>query len=377
MYNLITTDGRAKRGEFKTVHGTIQTPVFMNVGTAAAIKGAVATTDLQQIKTQVELSNTYHLHLRPGDKIVKKLGGLHKFMNWDKPILTDSGGFQVFSLTSLRKIKEEGVYFNSHIDGHKIFMGPEESMQIQSNLASTIAMAFDECAPYPSTREYMQKSVDRTTRWLYRCKDEMARLNSLPDTINPNQMLFGINQGGTYADIRIEHAKAISQLELDGYALGGLAVGESHEEMYYIIEETVPYLPQNKPTYLMGVGTPANILEAVDRGVDFFDCVYPSRNGRHGHVSTNHGKLNLFNARFELDERPIEEGCGCPACRNYSRAYIRHLLKAKEMLGMRLCVLHNLYFYNTMMEEIRAAIEEHRYAEYKKAKLEGFEMKEE
>ena len=377
MYNLITTDGRAKRGEFKTVHGTIQTPVFMNVGTAAAIKGAVVTTDLQQIKTQVELSNTYHLHLRPGDKIVKKLGGLHKFMNWDKPILTDSGGFQVFSLTSLRKIKEEGVYFNSHIDGHKIFMGPEESMQIQSNLASTIAMAFDECAPYPSTREYMQKSVDRTTRWLYRCKDEMARLNSLPDTINPNQMLFGINQGGTYADIRIEHAKAISQLELDGYALGGLAVGESHEEMYYIIEETVPYLPQNKPTYLMGVGTPANILEAVDRGVDFFDCVYPSRNGRHGHVYTNHGKLNLFNARFELDERPIEEGCGCPACRNYSRAYIRHLLKAKEMLGMRLCVLHNLYFYNTMMEEIRAAIEEHRYAEYKKAKLEGFEMKEE
>ena len=377
MYNLITTDGRAKRGEFKTVHGTIQTPVFMNVGTAAAIKGAVSTTDLQQIKTQVELSNTYHLHLRPGDKIVKKLGGLHKFMNWDKPILTDSGGFQVFSLTSLRKIKEEGVYFNSHIDGHKIFMGPEESMQIQSNLASTIAMAFDECAPYPSTREYMQKSVDRTTRWLYRCKDEMARLNSLPDTINPNQMLFGINQGGTYADIRIEHAKAISQLELDGYALGGLAVGESHEEMYYIIEETVPYLPQNKPTYLMGVGTPANILEAVDRGVDFFDCVYPSRNGRHGHVYTNHGKLNLFNARFELDERPIEEGCGCPACRNYSRAYIRHLLKAKEMLGMRLCVLHNLYFYNTMMEEIRAAIEEHRYAEYKKAKLEGFEMKEE
>ena len=370
MYNLITTDGRAKRGEFKTVHGTIQTPVFMNVGTAAAIKGAVATTDLQQIKTQVELSNTYHLHLRPGDKIVKKLGGLHKFMNWDKPILTDSGGFQVFSLTSLRKIKEEGVYFNSHIDGHKIFMGPEESMQIQSNLASTIAMAFDECAPYPSTREYMQKSVDRTTRWLYRCKDEMARLNSLPDTINPNQMLFGINQGGTYADIRIEHAKAISQLELDGYALGGLAVGESHEEMYYIIEETVPYLPQNKPTYLMGVGTPANILEAVDRGVDFFDCVYPSRNGRHGHVYTNHGKLNLFNARFELDERPIEEGCGCPACRNYSRAYIRHLLKAKEMLGMRLCVLHNLYFYNTMMSEIREAIEKGCFQEYKKEKLE-------
>ena len=341
MYKLLTTDGRAKRGTFETVHGTIQTPVFMNVGTAAAIKGAVATTDLQQIKTQVELSNTYHLHLRPGDQVVKKLGGLHKFMNWDKPILTDSGGFQVFSLTSLRKIKEEGVYFNSHIDGHKIFMGPEESMQIQSNLASTIAMAFDECAPYPATRDYMINSVNRTTRWLHRCKDEMARLNSLEDTINKHQMLFGINQGGTYADIRIDHAKAISELELDGYDLGGLAVGETHEEMYHIIEETVPYLPQNKPTYLMGVGTPANILEAVDRGVDFFDCVYPSRNGRHGHVYTNHGKLNLFNAKFELDERPIEEGCGCPACRNYSRAYIRHLLKAKEMLGMRLCVLHN------------------------------------
>ena len=377
MYKLLTTDGRAKRGEFATVHGTIQTPVFMNVGTAAAIKGAVATTDLQQIKTQVELSNTYHLHLRPGDQVVKKLGGLHKFMNWDKPILTDSGGFQVFSLTSLRKIKEEGVYFNSHIDGHKIFMGPEESMQIQSNLASTIAMAFDECAPALADRDYIQNSVDRTTRWLYRCKAEMQRLNSLPDTINPHQMLFGINQGGIFEDIRIEHAKAISELDLDGYALGGLAVGETHEEMYHIIEETVPYLPQNKPTYLMGVGTPANILEAVDRGVDFFDCVYPSRNGRHGHVYTNHGKLNLFNAKYELDERPIEEGCGCPACKNYSRAYIRHLLKAKEMLGMRLCVLHNLYFYNTMMEEIREAIEEHRYASYKKAKLEGFEMKEE
>lgn len=377
MYKLLTTDGRAKRGEFTTVHGTIQTPVFMNVGTAAAIKGAVATTDLQQIKTQVELSNTYHLHLRPGDQVVKKLGGLHKFMNWDKPILTDSGGFQVFSLTSLRKIKEEGVYFNSHIDGHKIFMGPEESMQIQSNLASTIAMAFDECAPALADRAYIQNSVDRTTRWLHRCKAEMKRLNSLPDTINPNQMLFGINQGGIFADIRVEHAKAISELDLDGYAIGGLAVGETHEEMYHIIEETVPHLPQNKPTYLMGVGTPANILEAVDRGVDFFDCVYPSRNGRHGHVYTNHGKLNLFNAKYELDDRPIEEGCGCPACRNYSRAYIRHLLKAKEMLGMRLCVLHNLYFYNTMMEEIREAIEDHRYASYKKSKLEGFEMKEE
>ena len=291
--------------------------------------------------------------------------------------MTDSGGFQVFSLTSLRKIKEEGVYFNSHIDGHKIFMGPEESMQIQSNLASTIAMAFDECAPALADREYIQNSVDRTTRWLHRCKAEMKRLNGLPDTINPDQMLFGINQGGIFADIRIEHAKAISELDLDGYAIGGLAVGETHEEMYHIIEETVPYLPQKKPTYLMGVGTPANILEAVDRGVDFFDCVYPSRNGRHGHVYTNHGKLNLFNAKYELDDRPIEEGCGCPVCRNYSRAYIRHLLKAKEMLGMRLCVLHNLYFYNTMMEEIREAIEEHRYASYKKSKLEGFEMKEE
>lgn len=376
MYKLITTDGRAKRGQLETVHGTIQTPVFMNVGTIAAIKGAVSTMDLHDIGTQVELSNTYHLHVRPGDEVVKKLGGLHKFMNWDKPILTDSGGFQVFSLTKLRKIKEEGVYFNSHIDGHKIFMGPEESMQIQSNLASTIAMAFDECPPYPATREYMENSVARTTRWLKRCKTEMARLNSLEDTINKQQMLFGSNQGGTFADIRIEHAKQISELELDGYALGGLAVGETHDQMYDIIEKTVPYLPQNKPTYLMGVGTPANILEAVDRGVDFFDCVYPSRNGRHGHVYTNHGKLNLFNAKFELDDRPIEEGCQCPACRHYSRAYIRHLLKAKEMLGMRLCVLHNLYFYNHMMEEIREAIEEHRYAAYKKAKLEGFLIKE-
>ena len=376
MYKLITTDGRAKRGQLETVHGTIQTPVFMNVGTIAAIKGAVSTMDLHDIGTQVELSNTYHLHVRPGDEVVKKLGGLHKFMNWDKPILTDSGGFQVFSLTKLRKIKEEGVYFNSHIDGHKIFMGPEESMQIQSNLASTIAMAFDECPPYPATREYMENSVARTTRWLKRCKTEMARLNSLEDTINKQQMLFGINQGGTFADIRIEHAKQISELELDGYALGGLAVGETHDQMYDIIEKTVPYLPQNKPTYLMGVGTPANILEAVDRGVDFFDCVYPSRNGRHGHVYTNHGKLNLFNAKFELDDRPIEEGCQCPACRHYSRAYIRHLLKAKEMLGMRLCVLHNLYFYNHMMEEIREAIEEHRYAANKKAKLEGFLIKE-
>ena len=371
MYKLLKRDGLAKRGEFHTVHGVIQTPVFMNVGTAAAIKGAVSTEDLQGIKTQVELSNTYHLHVRPGDQVVKKLGGLHKFMVWDKPILTDSGGFQVFSLAGLRKIKEEGVYFNSHIDGKKIFMGPEESMQIQSNLASTIAMAFDECPSSVATREYIQNSVERTTRWLARCKAEMARLNTLPDTINQHQMLFGINQGGIYEDIRIEHAKEIAKMDLDGYAVGGLAVGESHEEMYRILEAVVPYLPIEKPTYLMGVGTPANILEAVDRGVDFFDCVYPSRNGRHGHVYTNQGKLNLFNAKYELDDAPIEEGCQCPACRTYSRAYIRHLLKAKEMLGMRLCVLHNLYFYNTMMTEIREAIENHCYAEYKEKKLEG------
>ncbi len=369
MYKIIKKDGLAKRGRLETVHGVIETPVFMNVGTAAAIKGAVSTDDLQQIKTQVELSNTYHLHVRPGDQVIKKLGGLHKFMVWDKPILTDSGGFQVFSLAGLRKIKEEGVYFQSHIDGRKIFMGPEESMQIQSNLASTIAMAFDECPSSVASREYIQNSVDRTTRWLKRCKNEMARLNSLEDTINKNQLLFGINQGAIYEDIRVEHAKRIAELDLDGYALGGLAVGESHEEMYRILDVTVPHLPENKPTYLMGVGTPANILEAVDRGVDFFDCVYPSRNGRHGHVYTNHGKINLFNAKYELDDRPIEEGCQCPACRTYSRAYIRHLLKAKEMLGMRLCVLHNLYFYNTMMEEIREAIEEGRYQEYKKQKL--------
>ncbi len=369
MYKIVKRDGMAKRGEFHTVHGVIQTPVFMNVGTAAAIKGAVSTDDLQNIKTQVELSNTYHLHVRPGDEVVKKMGGLHKFMVWDKPILTDSGGFQVFSLAGLRKIKEEGVYFNSHIDGRKIFMGPEESMRIQSNLASTIAMAFDECAPAKADRSYIENSVARTTRWLKRCKDEMKRLNSLPDTINKNQLLFGINQGGVLEDVRIEHAKQISQLDLDGYAIGGLAVGETHEEMYEIIEKVVPYLPLEKPTYLMGVGTPANILEAVDRGVDFFDCVYPSRNGRHGHLYTNHGKINLFNAKYELDPSPIEEGCNCPACRTYSRAYIRHLLKAKEMLGMRLCVLHNLYFYNTMMEEIRLAIEEGRYKEYKKEKL--------
>lgn len=372
MYKLICRDGNAKRGEFKTVHGTIQTPVFMNVGTVAAIKGAVSTQDLQGLKTQVELSNTYHLHVRTGDDVIKQLGGLHKFMVWDKPILTDSGGFQVFSLAGLRKIKEEGVYFNSHIDGRKIFMGPEQSMQIQSNLASSIAMAFDECPPHPATREYMQNSVDRTTRWLRRCQIEMKRLNGLEDTINKNQMLFGINQGGTFGDIRIEHAKRISDMNLDGYALGGLAVGESHEEMYDIIEKTVPYLPLEKPTYLMGVGTPANILEAVERGVDFFDCVYPARNGRHGHAYTNHGKMNLMNAKYQLDTRPIEEGCQCPACKTYSRAYIRHLLKAKEMLGLRLLVMHNLYFYNTMMEEIRDAIEQGRFKEYKKQKLAGF-----
>ena len=373
MYKLLKKDGDAKRGEFHTVHGVIQTPVFMNVGTAAAIKGAVSTEDLEEIGTQVELSNTYHLHVRPGDEVVKKMGGLHKFMSWNKPILTDSGGCQVFSLAGLRKIKEEGVCFNSHIDGRKIFMGPEESMQIQSNLASTIAMAFDECPPSLADRKYVQDSVDRTVRWLKRCKTEMDRLNSLEDTINKNQLLFGINQGAIFEDIRIEHAKQITELDLPGYAIGGLAVGESHEEMYRIIEAVIPYLPVEKPTYLMGVGTPANILEAVERGVDFFDCVYPSRNGRHGHVYTNHGKLNLFNAKYELDEDPIEEGCQCPACRRYSRAYIRHLLKAKEMLGMRLCVLHNLYFYNHMMEEIREAIEQGRYQEYKKQKLDGMQ----
>ncbi len=371
MYRILKQEGRAKRAELVTVHGTIQTPVFMNVGTVAAIKGAVATSDLEQIGTQVQLSNTYHLHVRPGDRVVKQLGGLHRFMSWDRPILTDSGGFQVFSLAGLRKIKEEGVYFNSHIDGRKIFMGPEESMQIQSNLASTIAMAFDECAPSKADRAYVQASVERTTRWLERCRREMARLNGLEDTINRKQLLFGINQGAVYPDIRIDHAKQIAEMELDGYAVGGLAVGETHEEMYHILDEVVPYLPQDKPTYLMGVGTPANILEGVERGVDFFDCVYPSRNGRHGHLYTNHGKINLFNAKYELDERPIEEGCGCPACKRYSRAYIRHLLKAKEMLGMRLCVLHNLYFYNTMMQEIRDALDAGDFSAYKKRKLEG------
>ncbi|MCC8068080.1 MAG: tRNA guanosine(34) transglycosylase Tgt [Clostridiales bacterium] len=375
MYKIIKKDHLAKRAVFETVHGTVQTPVFMNVGTVAAIKGAVATTDLYEIGTQIELSNTYHLHVRPGDEVVKKMGGLHKFMNWERPILTDSGGFQVFSLASMRKIKEEGVTFQSHIDGRRIFMGPEESMQIQSNLGSTIAMAFDECPSSVADRSYVQASVDRTARWLVRCKEEMQRLNALPDTINPHQMLFGINQGAIYEDIRIEHAKRIAELDLDGYAVGGLAVGETHEEMYRILDEVVPYLPQDKPTYLMGVGTPINILEAVSRGVDFFDCVYPSRNGRHGHVYTNDGKLNLFNAKYELDQRPIEEGCGCPACRHYSRGYIRHLLKAKEMLGMRLCVLHNLYYYNHLMEEIREAIEQERYEAFKKEKIDRYLQK--
>ena len=368
-YEIKALDKKAKSATMETVHGTVETPLFMNVGTVAAIKGAVSTDDLKEIGCQVELSNTYHLHVRTGDKLIKEFGGLHEFMHWNRPILTDSGGFQVFSLAKLRKIKEEGVNFNSHIDGRKIFMGPEESMQIQSNLGSTIAMAFDECPSALAERKYIEASVARTTRWLQRCKTEMERLNSLEDTINKEQLLFAINQGGILDDIRISHAKEISEMDLDGYAIGGLAVGESHEEMYHILDVTVEHLPQNKPTYLMGVGTPINILEAVERGVDFFDCVYPSRNGRHGHVYTNHGKLNLFNKKFELDKRPIEEGCTCPACRSYSRGYIRHLLKANEMLGMRLCVLHNLYFYNTMMSEIRTAIREGRYTEYKNNKI--------
>ena len=368
-FTILKKEGLAKRGRFETVHGVIETPVFMNVGTVAAIKGAVSTEDLERIGTQVELSNTYHLHVRPGDDKIKALGGLHKFMSWNKPILTDSGGFQVFSLASLRKIKEEGVYFASHIDGRKIFMGPEESMRIQSNLASTIAMAFDECPNSKAERNYVEDSVARTTRWLERCKAEMTRLNSLDDTINKDQLLFGINQGAIFPDIRIEHAKRISELDLPGYAIGGLAVGETHEEMYEIIEKTVPYLPSDKPVYLMGVGTPVNILEAVERGVDFFDCVYPTRNGRHAHLYTNFGKINLMNAKYELDDSPIEEGCQCPTCQRYSRAYIRHLLKAKEMLGMRLCVLHNLYFYNNLMAEIRDALDKGCFAEFKKNKI--------
>ncbi|MDA3732079.1 tRNA guanosine(34) transglycosylase Tgt [Niameybacter massiliensis] len=375
MYELLKVEGRAKRGRFHTVHGTIETPVFMNVATVAAIKGALGAEDLHNIHTQVALSNTYHLHLRPGDKVIKELGGLHKFMVWDKPILTDSGGFQVFSLAAMRKIKEEGVYFSSHIDGRKIFMGPEESMQIQSNIASTIAMAFDECPPALADRAYILPSVERTTRWLKRCMDEMNRLNSLEDTINKQQMLFGINQGGILPDVRIEHAKVIREFDLPGYAVGGLAVGESHEDMYNVLEAVVPYLPQNKPTYLMGVGTPENILEAVDRGIDFFDCVLPARNGRHGHVYTNHGKMNLFNQKFEKDMSPISEECKCPTCQKYSRAYIRHLLKAKEMLGMRLCVIHNLYYFNNLMTEIRDALDKGEFAKYKEMRLEGYKNK--
>lgn len=370
MFTLMNQEGRARRGTFETVHGVVQTPVFMNVGTSAAIKGAVSSLDLKEIGCQVELSNTYHLHVRPGDELIRDMGGLHKFMNWDRPILTDSGGFQVFSLASLRKITEEGVNFQSHIDGKRIFMGPEESMQIQSNLASTIAMAFDECIENPSPYEYVKNSCARTYRWLERCKKEMARLNSLPETINKKQMLFGINQGGTYEDLRIEHMKEIAKLDLDGYAIGGLAVGESAEEMYRIIDAVEPYMPKDKPRYLMGVGTPQNILEAVERGVDFFDCVITSRNARHANLFTDIGVLNLNNKKFEKDERPLQEGCQCPACKNYTRGYIRHLIKAKEMLGMRLCVLHNLYFYNNLMAEIRTAIEENRFAAYKAQMLE-------
>ena len=370
MFTLKNQENRARRGTFETVHGTIQTPVFMNVGTSAAIKGAVSSLDLKDVGCQVELSNTYHLHVRPGDELIRDMGGLHKFMNWDRPILTDSGGFQVFSLASLRKITEEGVNFQSHVDGKRIFMGPEESMQIQSNLASTIAMAFDECIENPAPYEYVKNSCDRTYRWLERFKAELKRLNALPETINKHQMLFGINQGGTYEDLRIEHMKKISTLDLDGYAIGGLAVGESAEEMYRIIDAVEPHMPKDKPRYLMGVGTPQNILEAVERGVDFFDCVITSRNARHANLFTDIGVLNLNNKKFEKDDRPLQEGCQCPACKNYSRGYIRHLIKAKEMLGMRLCVLHNLYFYNDLMEKIRTAIEENRFAAFKAEALE-------
>lgn len=375
MYTLLNTDGMARRGEFKTIHGTIQTPVFMNVGTLGVIKGAVSTIDLHKINCQVELSNTYHLHIRPGDENIKKLGGLHKFINWNKPILTDSGGFQVFSLSRLRKITEDGVSFNSHLDGKRIFIGPEESMRIQSNLASTIAMAFDECVSNPSERSYVTISVARTTRWLKRCIVELNMLNSKEDTINKNQLLFGINQGGVYSDIRIEHAKVISDLDLPGYAIGGLAVGETAEEMYEIIECVVPHLPIDKPIYLMGVGTPENILEAIHRGVDFFDCVLPARNGRHGQVFTSKGRINLMNKQFELDDTPIDDRCSCEACENYSRAYIRHLFKAKEMLAMRLCVLHNLNFYNKLLEEARMAIETNQFSIFKDQKFKEWEIR--
>ena len=369
MFKLIKKEGKARRGEFKTVHGTVQTPVFMNVGTAAAIKGAVSALDLKEIGCQVELSNTYHLHLRPGDEVVKKMGGLHKFMNWDRPILTDSGGFQVFSLSKLRKIKEEGVYFSSHIDGRKIFMGPEESMQIQSNLGSTIAMAFDECVENPCEKAYAKEASDRTIRWLKRCIAEMNRLNGLDGTVNPNQMLFGINQGCTYTDLRIENMKQIADLPLDGFAIGGLAVGEPAEVMYEVIEAVEEFAPTDKPRYLMGVGTPVNIIEAVYRGVDFFDCVMPSRNARHGHLFTSEGIRNIMNVKYETDELPIDPNCNCPTCRNFSRSYVRHLFKAGEMLGMRLAVMHNLYFYNNLMQEIRDALDEGRFEQYRKEKI--------
>jgi queuine tRNA-ribosyltransferase len=370
LYKIIQTENRAKRATFLTPHGTIETPVFMNVATAAAIKGALSGQDLASVNCQVALCNTYHLHLRPGEGVVRQFGGLQKFMNWNGPILTDSGGFQVFSLAQLRKIKEEGVYFSSHIDGRKIFMGPEESMEIQSALGSTIAMAFDECPPHPAEHKYILDSVNRTTRWLHRCIDKLKQLNERENTINPKQMLFGINQGGVYKDIRAQHAKELSRIELDGYALGGLAVGETHEEMYRVLEETVPFLPQNKPTYLMGVGTPENLLEAVERGVDFFDCVLPARNGRHGHVYTSRGKLNMYNAKYESDSEPLDLECGCETCKHYSRAYIRHLFKAQEMLAMRLCVIHNLYFFNNLMKEIREALDEKCFANYKNSALE-------
>ena len=356
-FELLKTEGAARRGRMTTVHGVIETPVFMNVGTSAAIKGGISSMDLLDVNCQVELSNTYHLHIRPGDELIRRVGGLHKFMNWHKPILTDSGGFQVFSLAQLRKITEEGVAFSSHMDGKRIFMGPEESMRIQSNLGSTIAMAFDECVENPAPYKYVKNSAERTVRWLVRCKEEMARLNAAEGTINPHQMLFGINQGGTYDDLRIENMKQIAELELPGYAIGGLAVGEEAEVMYHIIEQVEPHMPKEKPRYLMGVGTPQNILEAVYRGVDFFDCVMPSRNARHGNLFTWNGKINLNNERYFADERPFDENCKCPACRNYSRSYIRHLFKARELLGMRLCVLHNLYFYNELMARIRAEID--------------------
>ncbi|MBR5390601.1 MAG: tRNA guanosine(34) transglycosylase Tgt [Clostridia bacterium] len=372
MFNLIAQVGKARRGVFETAHGVVQTPVFMNVGTQAAIKGGLSAEDLRNIGCQVELSNTYHLHVRPGQDVVKSLGGLHKFMNWDGPILTDSGGFQVFSLAVLRKIREEGVHFNAHTDGHRIFMGPEESMLIQWSLGSDIAMAFDECVENPSPYEYVARSCERTARWLKRCKNELERLKLRPDTVNPGQMLWGINQGGTYADLRIRHMQQIAELDLPGYAIGGLAVGEPAETMYDIIEAVEPYMPVDRPRYLMGVGTPANIIEGVARGVDFFDCVMPSRNARHGHVFTSQGHINLNNAKYATDPRPPDEACGCPVCRRYSRGYIRHLLKSGEMLGMRLAVMHNLYFYNHLMEDIRSAIEEGRFEDFRRENTEKF-----